>query len=57
MILNTCVKNNKMEDENVCKACTDKSCNHAGELTTRERIEADPIAKKQWQTLMDKVWL
>jgi len=39
MILNACVKNNKMIDENICKNCKDADCRHAGELTTKERLE------------------
>jgi len=39
MILNACVKNDIMIDENICKNCKYISCNHAGELTTKERIE------------------
>ena len=38
MIMNACVKNNKMVDENVCKNCIDKNCRHAGEPTTKERM-------------------
>jgi len=39
MILNACVKNKTMIDENVCKNCKDIGCRHAGKLTTKERIE------------------
>ena len=39
MILNACVRDNKMVDENVCKNCQDKDCRHAGEPTTRERLD------------------
>ena len=38
MILNACVKDNRMVDESICKNCTDKQCSHAGEPTTAERI-------------------
>ena len=39
MILNACIKNNTMVDENVCKQCKDKNCSHAGEPTTSERLD------------------
>lgn len=39
MILNVCLKNNTMVDENICKDCKDKNCRHAGEPTTRERLD------------------
>ena len=41
MILNTCVEQRKMVDENICKHCTSKVCRHAGEPTTKERLEAN----------------
>jgi hypothetical protein len=28
-----------MVDENICKICTDKNCRHAGQPTTRERLD------------------
>ena len=39
MIVNACVKQNKMIDERICKNCTDKTCRHAGEPTTAERLD------------------
>ncbi|SDF62509.1 hypothetical protein SPACI_040310 [Sporomusa acidovorans DSM 3132] len=39
MILNACVKNHKMVDENICKNCKDENCRHAGEPTTKERLD------------------
>lgn len=32
-----------MVDENVCKNCKDKGCRHAGELTTKERLQRDGV--------------
>lgn len=37
MILNPCVKNNKMVDENTCKTCKE-TCRYAGQPITSERI-------------------
>jgi len=51
MILNTCVKNNTSVDENVCKFCKDKSCRHAGEPTTKERLEGNFYGKNRKQKL------
>jgi hypothetical protein len=45
MILNVCVEKGKMVDENVCKHCKNKNCEHAGELITSERIARDKISK------------
>lgn len=39
MILNVCLKDNKMVDENKCNNCFDRNCKHAGENTTKERLE------------------
>jgi len=39
MIVNACVKRNTMVDENICKNCKDKNCRHAGEPTTKERLD------------------
>jgi len=39
MILNACARSNKMVDENVCKSCENKGCRHAGEPTTKERLD------------------
>ena len=41
MILNACVRDQKMVDENICKNCSNESCRHAGEMTVRERLDAD----------------
>jgi hypothetical protein len=37
MILNACIKNNKMVDEKICKECKEK-CRHAGSPTTEDRL-------------------
>ena len=39
MILNACLKNKTMIDENICKNCAYKYCRHAGEPTTQERLD------------------
>ncbi len=39
MILNACVRQKTMIDEKVCKNCKDKNCRHAGEPTTKERLD------------------
>ena len=39
MILNACVRDNKMVDEKICKICTHKPCRHAGQPTTAERLD------------------
>lgn len=39
MILNACVKNDTMIDESTCKICSENGCSHAGELTTKERLD------------------
>ena len=38
MILNACVEQKQMVDENICKHCGNNACRHAGEPTTRERL-------------------
>lgn len=43
MILNACVRDNKMVDENICKNCKDGNCRHAGQPTTAERLDTDTI--------------
>ena len=40
MIVNACLKENKMVDENICKSCTHANCIRAGEPTTKERLDA-----------------
>lgn len=37
--MNACVKKGKMVDEKICKQCIDISCTHAGEPTTKERLD------------------
>lgn len=44
MILNPCVKNNKMVDENTCKACKE-TCSYAGQPITSERIKESEYTK------------
>ena len=39
MILNACMKIQRMVDENTCKACEDKDCRHAGEPTTKDKLD------------------
>ena len=39
MILNACINIQRMVNENTCKTCEDKQCRHAGELTTKERLD------------------
>ena len=39
MIMNACVKNDSLIDENICKNCKDKNCRHAGYPTTKERLD------------------
>ena len=39
MILNACTKSKTMVDENTCKNCKAKDCRHAGEPTTKERLD------------------
>ena len=43
MILNACIMHGQMIDENVCKNCTLVECRHAGEPTTKERLNKDFI--------------
>lgn len=54
MILNACVRDRKMVDENICKNCFDKECSHAGELTTAERLARH---SKERTTTMSKLVL
>jgi hypothetical protein len=42
MILNACIKRNKMVDEKICRHCKEENCRHAGELTTQERLSNCP---------------
>lgn len=39
MILNTCVRSNRMVDERICKDCQSAHCRHAGAPTTAERLD------------------
>lgn len=39
MIVNACAKNGKMVDENICKNCNVETCRHAGEPTTKEKLD------------------
>jgi hypothetical protein len=48
MILNACVKNNKMVDEKICKNCNDKNCRHAGELTTAEKLDMSIYGTREY---------
>jgi hypothetical protein len=47
MILNACVRDNKMVDENICKFCTDKNCRHAGKPTTAERLDGNLYGNRE----------
>lgn len=48
MIVNACVKENKMVDENVCKKCMNKNCRHAGQPTTAERLDMGTYGTKEY---------
>lgn len=51
MILNVCVRDNKMVSEQVCKECTYCHCRHTGEPTTRERLDAATYGNRDyWQS-------
>jgi len=38
MILNVCIKNNTMVDENICKSCKE-NCRHAGQPNTKDMLD------------------
>ena len=48
MILNACVRDKKMVDENVCKECSYKKCRHAGEPTTAERLDVYTYGTREY---------
>ena len=48
MILNACVRDDKMVDENICKFCTDKNCRHAGQPTTKERLDMATYGTREY---------
>lgn len=39
MIMNACTKDKIMVDEKICKNCKFNTCRHAGEPTTKERLD------------------
>ena len=53
MILNACVRDDKMVDENICKFCTDRNCRHAGKPTTAERLDGNLYGNRE--TAMQKL--
>lgn len=49
MILNACVKQNKMVDENICKTCQlAGECRHKGEPTTKERLDMATYGTREY---------
>ena len=48
MILNACVRDNKMVDEKICKDCTNKNCRHAGQPTTAERLDMATYGTREY---------
>lgn len=48
MIVNTCLKDNCMVDEKICKCCTHKLCRHAGQPTTAERLDIYTYGTKEY---------
>ena len=48
MILNACTLQHKMVDEKICKECQVKTCRHAGEPTTKERLDMATYGTKAY---------
>ena len=49
MILNACVKQDKMIDEQVCKECKlETNCRHKGEPTTAERLDIATYGTREY---------
>lgn len=48
MIVNACVKTKTMVDENICRNCNDKNCRHAGEPTTKEKLDMSTYGTSEY---------